>query len=127
MRQIGQGILLYCNDNKGPYPPDLGTLIKTEDLTAGVFLCPTVGKTPPNLTPDQYVDWVNKNSDYVYIGAGLKMGADPALVVLYEKDDDHKGDGMNILYADGHVEFQTLANAHQEIEQTLAARKAANP
>jgi prepilin-type processing-associated H-X9-DG protein len=86
-----------------------------------------VGKTPPNLTPDQYVDWANKNSDYVYIGAGLRQGADPTTVVLYEKDDDHGGDGMNILYGDGHVEFQTLANAHADIERTLNAKKAANP
>ena len=32
-RQIGQAILLYSNDNKGKYPPDLGTLIKTQDIT----------------------------------------------------------------------------------------------
>src|ERR1700722_12907261 len=81
MRQIGEAILLYSNDNKGAYPPDLGTLIKTEDITAAVFVCPTSGTTVPSeLTKDQEADWVNSNSDYVYVGAGMKQNADPMTV-----------------------------------------------
>jgi prepilin-type processing-associated H-X9-DG protein len=118
-RMIGQAILLYSNDNKGNYPPDLGTLIKTEDITAQTFACPSSGTTVPgNMTPDEAAAWVNSNSDYVYIGANLKQGADASIVVLYEKDGDHAGDGMNVLFADGHVEFVPLDAAHQLIQKS---------
>src|SRR3954452_6170988 len=74
-RQIGQAILLYCNDHKGNYPPDLGTLLLTEDITADVFICPSGKNHLPDgfdkMTPEQKADWVNKNGDYVFIGKGL--------------------------------------------------------
>jgi len=120
LRQIGQAILLYSNDNKGAYPPDLGTLIKTEDITAQVFCCPDTNTKPPSdLTPDQTADWVNKNSDYIYIGSSLKMGADPTIVVCYEKEGNHGHDGMNMLFADGHVEFNNLPEAHKLINDSM--------
>jgi len=104
-RQIGQAILLYSNENKGAYPPDLGTLIKTEDITAEVFVAPEANVTvPANLPPDAAAAWVNKNSSYVYIGAGMKQGVEPGTIVLYEKPEIH-GDGSNVLYGDGSVRF----------------------
>jgi prepilin-type processing-associated H-X9-DG protein len=74
------------------------------------------------MMPDQSADWVNANSDYIYIGANLKMGADPTTVVCYEKDDNHGGDGMNLLFADGHVEFMQLEAAHQAINNSIKPR-----
>jgi prepilin-type processing-associated H-X9-DG protein len=119
-RQIGQAILLYSNENKGAYPPDLGTLIKTEDITAQVFICPS-GNTnvPAKLnTPDETAKWVNNNSDYIYVGKGMTMStAKPTDIVLYEKPDSHNKDGMNFLYGDGHVEFQRMDMAKKLIEQ----------
>jgi len=122
LRQIGQAILLYSNDNHGQYPPDLGTLVKTEDITASVFVCPdTNNRPPPGMTPDQAADWINHNSDYVYVGAGMKQGERPSTIVCYEKDKNHGGDGMNILFGDGHVEFWRLPEAHRMIEKSKSA------
>jgi prepilin-type processing-associated H-X9-DG protein len=119
LRQIGTAITLYANTNQGAYPPDLGTLAKTMDVALEVFCCPSAGTQPPaNSTPDQAAKWVNQNSDYIYIGATMKTGAAPELVVAYEKDADHGGDGINMLFADGHVEFNNLQNAHQRIDDT---------
>jgi len=122
-RQIGQGILLYSNDHKGPYPPDLGTLIKEEDMTAAVFICPDSNVTvPANLTqPDDIAAWVNKNSSYVYLGAGMKQGEDPTTIVLYEKPENHH-DGSNVLYGDGHVEFVQA----RELQRQLAKQAHGN-
>jgi len=119
LKQIGMAIMLYSNENHGAYPPDLGTLVKTEDIRPAVFVCPTSGTPVPpgNLTLDQAADWVNANSSYVYVGAGLKAGADPAIVVAYEKDENHR-DGMNILFADGHVDWVPLDRAHELIQQS---------
>src|SRR5690242_7111966 len=47
MRQIGQGILLYGNEHRGAYPPDLATLAREEDMTAEMFICPSGNKSAP--------------------------------------------------------------------------------
>jgi len=127
LRQIGQGILMYADNHQGNYPPDLGTLVKTGNLTAMFFVCPSANTHPPGgMTADQSADWVNANSDYIYIGANLKTG-DPKVVpsttvVCYEKDDNHGGNGMNLLFADGHVEFMQLEPAHQAINNSIIPR-----
>jgi prepilin-type processing-associated H-X9-DG protein len=123
LRMIGQAILLYRNDTKGAYPPDLGTLIKTEDITAQAFVCPDTNTTPPpNMTPDDAADWVNKNSDYIYIPPVAGQMPGPTIVICYEKDGNHNGDGMNVLFADGHVEFCQLPLAHKYINDTTAPK-----
>src|SRR5438477_11553460 len=62
-RQIGQAILLYSNENKGKYPPDLGTLILTQDVTPEVFTCPASdNRVPATLRTkklDEQAAWVN--------------------------------------------------------------------
>jgi prepilin-type processing-associated H-X9-DG protein len=118
MRQVGQAILLYANEHKGNYPPDLGTLTMTEDIGPIVFLCPDSNKSLPkdmdNMTPEQKADWVNRNSDYVYVGQDMNFNGPPDRVVMYENIQDH-GQGMNMLYGDGHVEFQMRQVAQQLI------------
>jgi prepilin-type N-terminal cleavage/methylation domain-containing protein/prepilin-type processing-associated H-X9-DG protein len=206
LRQIGQAILLYSNDSKGPYPrgiysgaatltlgstPPLqvygyatggtatgttpagstdpfsgsGTtfvnnvplalylLLRTEDITSAVFVCPS-----SNATADVYgggtntalnqVDFTNiqNNLSYSYadpypdtnaLGSGYKMvqGLEPTFAVCADinpgtsgnsgndnvmapntsssgqsmrlgNSNNHGKDGQNVLYGDGHVEFQ---------------------
>jgi prepilin-type processing-associated H-X9-DG protein len=119
MRQIGQAILLYSNDNHGAYPPDLGTLIKTEDIGGEAFIDPAgsnhLSSDWANMSPDDKAKWVNDNADYVYLGAGMKIGVDPSTIVAYEKSDN-KGAGKNMLFGDGHVEFRNLAQSREAIE-----------
>jgi prepilin-type processing-associated H-X9-DG protein len=121
--------LLYSNDTKGKSPPDLGTLIKTEDITANVFVCPDSGKQPPpGMTPDQAADWVNHNSDYIYIGIGVGVpGVDPQTVIVYERETNHGRDGMNILFGDGHVKFDNLPAARRLIEKSTKPHDNAQP
>src|SRR6185436_19766564 len=68
-RQIGQAMLLYSNDNKGRYPPDLGTLLKTQDITIEVFVCPSSSNAIPAEVRGAPVDvqaaWVNANASYI--------------------------------------------------------------
>jgi prepilin-type processing-associated H-X9-DG protein len=100
-RSIGQAILLYCNDNQGQYPPDLVALVKNEDITTGIFVCPSSNDTPAT-SPDSLLS--GGHCSYIYLGQRLTTSADPTTVVLYEDPGDH-GDGVNMLFADGHVEF----------------------
>jgi prepilin-type processing-associated H-X9-DG protein len=126
LRQISLAILLYTEDSKGPYPPDLGTLVQTEDISPRVFLNPATGNTLPDnwekMTKDEQFNWVSDDSDYVFAGAGLSQGADPAIVIAYEKQGETTADGVNVLYADGHVEFDTPAQLKSSLEQSKKLR-----
>jgi prepilin-type processing-associated H-X9-DG protein len=120
MRQIGQAILLHSNENRGNYPMTLGDCLKQE-ITLEVFVCPSHGsQVPPNIRNanlEAKMAWLNDNADYVYLGAGKKNDMPADQVVLYEKFENHNGDGINMLYGDGHVEWQNMAGALRELER----------
>jgi prepilin-type processing-associated H-X9-DG protein len=122
LSQIGMAMLLYSNENKGKAPPDLGTLLLTQDLTVDVFTCPSGHGMPHgvrNMKPEDQAKWVNEGGHYEYLKPKVvltKLAADD--VIVYEKVDAHDGDGMNILYADGHAEFHMMRAAQEEIERT---------
>jgi prepilin-type N-terminal cleavage/methylation domain-containing protein/prepilin-type processing-associated H-X9-DG protein len=192
MRQIGQAILLYANENKGDYPRTIYTpnngvvykvdgsnggatrdpfqppgstnindigqaiflLIRTQDITPEVFVCPSSNYEKDNYggsgTPAAGASAQNKNSfstiknlAYSFVcvypsttavsngykvnstcGAEFAVAADinPAGSTNYDltkanessssKDmqkansPNHQGQGENVLYGDGHAEFQ---------------------
>jgi prepilin-type processing-associated H-X9-DG protein len=54
--------------------------------------------------PEEQAKWITANSPYVYVGQGLNNACNPEFVVLYDKMQDH-GEGCNVLFADGHVEY----------------------
>ncbi len=131
MHQIGQAIQLYANENKGNYPPDLGTLVTTEDINADAFVCPSGNVSlPANLAqmkPPQMAQWVSEHSTYVYVGKGLTTSAPADRVVLYEKLEDHDNAGGNFLYSDGHVEFLSRAGYQQEMMKLQQGGNAQSP
>jgi prepilin-type processing-associated H-X9-DG protein len=106
MRQIGMACLLYASENNGKFPPDVATILRTQDITWDVFVCPdTATSRPANLNaPDDVINWIAGHTDYIYVGQSLTSTSPPGKVVLYE-DVKHHGDGCNMLFADGHVEF----------------------
>jgi prepilin-type N-terminal cleavage/methylation domain-containing protein/prepilin-type processing-associated H-X9-DG protein len=191
LRQIGQAILLYSNENKGAYPrgiydatktnnfhkdatngggvvdpfksaPWTGTtyvndplvamflLIRTQDITAEVFVCPSSNDekdtygTAAGANAQNHGSFTDKknfsyslanpyptttavNSGYRWnstLGAEFAVAADvnPGKANSYDvsvanefssaKDmqkansPNHQGAGENVLYGDGHVEFQ---------------------
>ncbi len=118
LRQIGMGVMLYQNDNRR-FPPDLGTMALATDLSPQVFICPAGGKSAPgnwgNMKEAERIAWINQNSDYVYLGGNANNPAD--VILAHEKLGAHGGEGINILYNDGHVEWQTRANAERELER----------
>ncbi|HWP40020.1 MAG TPA: hypothetical protein VNL70_03770, partial [Tepidisphaeraceae bacterium] len=125
MRLIGQAMLLHANENRGQYPQTLGELLKQE-LSPQVFICPASRtQIPPELEAadlETQMAWVNANADYVYLGAGKRLDALPAEdILLYEKPDNHGRDGMNMLYADGHVQFNPTPEARKECQRVGAS------
>ncbi|MGA2497351.1 MAG: DUF3352 domain-containing protein [Tepidisphaeraceae bacterium] len=118
LRQIGLAVQLYRNDKK-KYPATLGDLVG-EDLPAEVFICPETGKAvPADIAHDKkkYAEWVNANSDYVYLGATMKAADGADKILVYEKLENHNGEGVNVLFNDGHVEWMMQEGAKKAIEE----------
>jgi prepilin-type N-terminal cleavage/methylation domain-containing protein/prepilin-type processing-associated H-X9-DG protein len=178
LRQIGQGVQMYANENKGNFPrtvydgvggppteytastapnpfapsgpgPNdvtaaLFLLLRTQDLTSEVFVCPYSpaerwdfgGKDVrqvSNFPSGQYLSYsyINPYPSEAAVKAGFKLNytltSDFAIAadinpggpgvtsvtprstrkeMAAANSNNHAGDGQNVLYADGHVEFQ---------------------
>lgn len=109
LRQIGQGIFLFANDNAGKFPSQLGQLITGADINPEVLVCPDSNdmKATGANTQQILADFAKPgHCSYVYLGAGLTSKTVLAdTVVAYENLADHGGDGMNVLFGDGHVDW----------------------
>jgi len=110
MRQIGQGVELCANDHDGRFPDDLETVLANEDLTPQAFVCPSSKDTPaPTAAAPQATAAGLRQAGhctYVYIGKGLTTDmTTPDMIVMFEPLGDHHGDGMNVMFADFHVEW----------------------
>jgi len=129
-------------------PEALFLLLRTEDITSPVFVCPSSAAKPDlygggTNTPMNQIDFgdIQKNLSYSYTnpypdenalasGFAMKQGLDPEFAVLADinpgnsiltklkfdspmdqlrlgNSPNHQGDGQNVLYGDGHVEFQS--------------------
>lgn len=120
LKQIGTAIEMYKADNN-KMPPTLGDLVSKGIMTAQVMSCPKSGKVPPpGMNPEQAAKWVNDNTDYVYLGEGLKkdMKGIAQVVIVHERPGNHP-QGVNVLFGDGHVEWCTLPR----LEPVLALSK----
>ena len=118
LRQIGLAILLYQNENSQQFPPDLATLGRNENLTFNVFCCPTTNDTPAS-SWDQLE--TGGHCSYTYIYPGPRARNLPSYeVVAHEKTGNHTHDGENMLFGDGHVEWETTVNARQLLNQTAS-------
>lgn len=117
LRQIGQAIALYAQDNGGQYPPSLAVLLAHEDITSDVMVCPSSNderslaadsaRAVDELTAAETNASGHKHClSYVYAGRGLNVKTmPPTAVVAYEPLNNHGGDGTEVLFGDGHVEW----------------------
>lgn len=115
LRQIGQAILLYANENDGSYPLRLEDLLLTQEIGSEVMICPASSDTKAlGATPEQVAADLSKGGhlSYIYIGQGLnKKTVGPKTIVIYEPLTNHGGEGIHVLYGDGHVTWQDKKEA----------------
>jgi prepilin-type processing-associated H-X9-DG protein len=208
LRQIGQAILLYSNENRGAYPrtafepgpvviPTWGTgapttqpfsaegpasndvsaalflLLRTQEITAEVFTCPTSNAEKwdfgggantalnwsnwegrPGIQKCLSYSYQNPYADDAAVKSGFKLNNDisPEFAVAADinpgtsrganvlvisttasaKDmkqgnsRNHDGDGQNVLYGDGHVEFQSNPFCGVQRDNIYARRAASS-
>jgi hypothetical protein len=125
MRQIGQGLLLYANDNGGQYPPSLKELIVTLDIGAEVFVCPSSGAdvAPGPTSQAKAANLTSpKHLSYVYLGSGMASSAAGNVILVYEPLSNHDKDGINVLYGDGSVVFLAKGQAQTTIANLATGR-----
>jgi prepilin-type processing-associated H-X9-DG protein len=126
MRQIGVAMSIYESQNRGEYPPDLETLATAQSLSTSLFVTPG-GKD----TPADSISALSSGGhlSYVYIPMPTPPAHPTTTVVLYEAGPghlEHRVRGLNLLYADGHVMFESMATANREI-QTSRQNAGATP
>ena len=89
LKQIGMALLIYANDHKDAFPPDLETLTRAAEMPAKGLICPATGL----------------KESYIYRGASLTTSATPWMITVYETAGNHDGGGRNVLFLDGHVQW----------------------
>jgi len=126
LRAIGKAILQYTQDNAGHYPDSLGTILLMESVSSSVFRCPSsndwVSVKPTAREQAAEID-SGKCCSYIYPGRGLLVGDVAAdQVIVFEPLSNHNGDGMNVLFGDGLVEFVFKAQGASILNQVSAGK-----
>lgn len=129
MRQLGQAMMMYANNNNGAFPDKLEEVLTVDPtLDRNVFVCPDDDKAPPSAANAQTAAHqiaAGTNCSYLYVGNGLTTSATPDTVLLYEPPALHKkhNPGMNVLFADGHVEFLDSTQSQTILSQQAAGTR----
>jgi hypothetical protein len=94
-----------------------------------VFLSPRSKTQPPSsdiVKDNQKLgQWIDKNSDYVWIGAGavLKNVPKDRLIAYESPSRVINQDGINVVYANGKVEFVAMDEAKELIASSTATTR----
>jgi len=130
LRQIGLACLMYANDHANQYPDNLSVVLRDEDITPEVFVCPSSNDTPARGPTKQALAanlTAGGHLSYIYVGKGLTSAAPADAVLAYEPLANHRGEGMEVLYADGHVEFQSSLTARNIIAELQSGHNPPRP
>lgn len=112
LEMIGQGFLMYSNENRGKYPSGFTALNVVQDLTPGVFVCPARSTDLPTSFFTNEVDARKAGAlDYVFIhgeltpttGKSSFAGVSDYPVVI-ERLSNH-GNGAHVLWSASGVQF----------------------
>jgi prepilin-type processing-associated H-X9-DG protein len=127
-RGIIQSAIIWSMDNGDQLPDHVGRLLLNNQISPKMLVSKRRGTAPLELTPamlekaksdfDAFAKEVDAHCDYVYLGKGGKNTSDASQVLIYEKPGPHATDGINIGFADGHVDFTRWANVAETFRAT---------
>jgi prepilin-type processing-associated H-X9-DG protein len=117
LHHIGLAISLYAQDNGGHYPASLAVLLRDEQITSAVMICPSSNDEVSGaadtaaIVADVAAAETNAAGhrhclSYVYVGQKLTTAtATATTIVAYEPLSNHQSGGTNVLFGDGHAEW----------------------
>ncbi len=93
LKEIGKAMHAYAVAHDGKFPGGFAKLARASKLERGLFSCPGAGR--------KRAGWY---ACYGYV-RGQSVSSNPENVLVYERSDSHYGDGGNVLFVDGEVQF----------------------
>jgi len=116
LKQVGLGLKMYAGDHGDMYPDKIEECSRYLGHQAPLLICPSSGS---ELVSPRILDNVGAWMDYTYV-SGLPESVSPETVIAYCPAKNHKGDGGNVLFADGHVSWFNSEIAERDgIESSL--------
>ena len=115
--QLGQAIASYARANGGQYPPSLAVLCRQEEISSEMMVCPSSNdeRSPAPDTAGVVADVQAAETNaaghkhrlsYIYVASQLTTTTtSETTIVAYEPLDNHSGEGVSVLFGDGHVDF----------------------
>ena len=130
LRQLGLAMTMYANANGHALPGSWAELAANSELTADVFISPSsdddrsTEKDPARWGP-ALDDPHTRTCSYRYAGDGLTeaQAKDDKTVLAFEPSDHNSGDGIHILFGDGHVDWYAIGKegpTQQQYQKLLA-------
>ena len=119
LRLIGYACLWYANSHEGRFPDDLSALLGEKDveLSPEALICPALeaewirrargDADQPAAARQQKVEEFAHHPSYFYFGKGRTNTMTSEEVLALEVPSNHEGEGSNVLFGDGHVEWLT--------------------
>ncbi|MDX1965524.1 MAG: hypothetical protein SFV23_00010 [Planctomycetaceae bacterium] len=120
LRQIGQASELYCNENRGQFPPTLSLLFSTQDLYADQSTCPLTNTPLPSTHPSAAL--LDTSSDFVYLGSGLTSKAPSDVIIAHDRPTNHPDGTVNVVYLDSRVERFPARNFPAALSKSATIR-----
>lgn len=130
LRQIGQGIFMYASESGGALPPDLQTVLRTQQISPVVFVCGNSDETPAQgATPEEILRDFAKpgRCSFIYVGAGLRLSLSQNTVFAFDSPEHEGGEGVAVLYGDGHVDQVSFPMIVQILEDLSLGRNPPSP
>jgi prepilin-type processing-associated H-X9-DG protein len=108
LKGIGMALMMYSNDHKDKFPPDLETLVAKTYLRENkrMLICPAS----------------KLRESYIYRGATITVKDTPWMITVYENQSNHGG-GRNVLFLDGHTDWVTEERFQELIKRDNEYRR----
>ncbi|MCC6156385.1 MAG: hypothetical protein IT367_21640, partial [Candidatus Hydrogenedentes bacterium] len=128
LRQIRTALTAYAGDHAGHYPSRLSMLYPSYVADPAVFWNPGDSQPcPPTIDNDKPNTSRSAQISFRYLGADLIVGGDPGAVLVVDGSlSNNGGTGINLLSADGEVDYYAPAPISCEHPPICSAIASAN-
>lgn len=123
LKNIAASLVDYTNAHEGQYPDQIEQILD-KDLAGEIFVCVATHETPGRGTREQKQAEIaaGRHYSYIYVGSGLKTDCASNVVLMYEPLTNHHGRGMNVLFADYHIEFLDAKSAEAMLNSRVPGK-----